>query len=169
MKKAVAILLITLALSCQHQPKAPLVVTHITDGWEGTELIVDHIAQLSKGRKVLYLAESDPGKEWEMSDNGTYSTKLNEKEVIVCGLYFKACIANTIRSSVENGTEKILLPLDGVAVGKHRTLRDQMKDNWGNDRERFRSGYLEPFFDGILGRYLYRVRVNDEYVTLFLR
>ena len=131
-----------------------ILVVHMTDGFDGTSLISNQILNLIKwsNEETFALATKDPGHrkfgKFILSAAGEFDMDIGYKDVTVCGLYFKACMATTIQL-VSTTARSIRLPTTCIASGSNRTLEDQRTQN---HQKRFLSDYISPFLVDIVER-----------------
>ena len=134
-----------------------LLIVHIFDGWGGAELIKEESLSFQKqfsGQTFTlyqYDFQKGPGKK-VLSLCGEYAGDIKNKEVTICGIYFGACVSNSVASVSEGGAKKLIIPMKLVAHSSKRTLYDHMYDNFNGNKERFIFEYLIPYFSRLTMR-----------------
>ena len=143
-------------ISTQIIPTDKIIITHLSDGFMGYEQIVKPTKDALFNYNQVYLLDSQTGNLQIDEGNIVYSgsgefyksqISLDEKEITISGLYFKACVTNTILSVIDINEEKefkIIFPTQLILHGISRTLYDQWQSNW---KDRFIKGYILPHFE----------------------
>jgi len=131
-----------------------ILVVHMTDKFPGTKLISDPILELiqKNNEETHALAIKDPGHtnfgKFHPSSAGEFDMDIGYKDVIICGLYFKACVSTTIKFA-STTARSISLPTTCIASGTKRTLEDQRCQNYPVG---FLQDYIFPFLTNIIDR-----------------
>ena len=153
MKKILYILLFFINISTIFDNNS-LIVTHLYDGWEGSNIIKERIEEKMKNSKYVKILHDDSGH--------IYSEREYEK-VTVVGLYFQACLSNTIYSIRNKVEEKIILPMDCILVNKKRTLKEHFEQTWNKNKNKFKKEYLNRYFKRVLKGKEYNIHINNDY------
>ena len=155
LKKILFVFLIVFFYGCAHN-KPYLLVLH-TSEFDGGDIINMWLnnSDLSE-YEVFYLTTED-------APAGHHQIDCTDKHVLLTGLYFKSCVTNAIEASLNSGALSVTLPMYGVMVGQHRTIKEQLVES-RQDRNVFIQEYI--------GQHLYMsipnivVRVVDDYILI---
>lgn len=133
-----------------------LIIVHLFDGWAGSEMIKKPIMDIYHSRRYqtysLYQhCWKGKGKKIK-SSNGECFNNVKDREVVICGLYFGACLGNTIRTVANGKAKKIILPMKAIAHSRNRTLYDDMVDNFNGNEERFINEYIKIRINLLISR-----------------
>ena len=153
MKKVLCILFFIINILTIHANDL-LIVTHLYDGWNGSNIIKEKIEkkiERNENVKILY------------NDSGHIYSEKKYKRVTIVGLYFQACLSNTVYSMRNKVEEKIILPMDCILVNRERTLKDHFEQTWNENKQKFKKDYLSHYFNRVLKGKKYNIYISKNY------
>lgn len=92
---------------------------------------------------------------------------VKDKDVVICGVYFGACVSNCVASVSSAEARKIILPMKLIAHSNKRTLYNHLQDNFRGNKDEFISEYLIPYFTHLTNRKFECEISNDMVIVKF--
>jgi len=149
-----------------------LLIIHLFDGWSGSGLISNAVEryQNSFSGQTFSLNQSDLDVGFgnkTISLSGEYLGNVSGKDVIICGLYFGACVSNAVSAVSDGGARRIILPMKMIVHSSKRTLYDHLVDNFKGDENIFLSDYINPYLSRNMSRKFHCAIKNECVIVIF--